>query len=68
MDETQTDAQRELLLAQAGMIYEAGRESVPEAVDREDIRREYEEVLAAAARRRQDRADVLDLPTSQSAP
>jgi len=68
MDETQDDQQRELLLAQAAMIYAAGEESVPEAADRDDIRRAYEEVLEAAGRRRKSRADVLDLPASRSAP
>jgi len=41
---------RELLLDQARMIYVASEESVPEPSDRADVRREYEEVVEAAAR------------------
>jgi uncharacterized membrane protein len=68
MQQTRTAEQREILLAQARMIYTASEESVPEPADREDVRREYEEVLEAAARqegRRRD--DALGPPTTQSA-
>ena len=50
IEHTQTAEQRELLLAQARMIYTAADESVPEPADRAGVRREYEEVLEAAAR------------------
>jgi uncharacterized membrane protein len=49
MDHTTTSEQRELLLRQAAMIFQASEESVPEPSDRADVRREYDEVLAAAA-------------------
>jgi uncharacterized membrane protein len=61
MDHTTTLEQRELLLAQAAMIYEAGEESVPEPSDRDDVRREYDAVLAAAARRAEFGAGARDL-------
>jgi uncharacterized membrane protein len=48
MTETTTAEQRELLLEQARMLYAAGEESVPEPRDRAAVRREYEQVLAAA--------------------
>jgi phenylalanyl-tRNA synthetase beta subunit len=51
MDHATTAEQRELLMAQATMIYEASEESVPEPNDRDDVRHEYDLVLAAAARR-----------------
>jgi uncharacterized membrane protein len=69
MEQAQTPSQRELLLAQAQMIYAASEESVPEPADREDVRREYEEVLEAAARQEAlARDDALGQPTSQSTP
>jgi uncharacterized membrane protein len=68
MEQTRTAEQRELLLAQARMIYTASEESVPEPADREDVRREYEEVLEAAARQEERRRDdALGPPTTQSA-
>jgi uncharacterized membrane protein len=48
VDHTTNAEQRELLLAQAAMILEASKESVPEVADRVDVQREYEKVLAAA--------------------
>jgi uncharacterized membrane protein len=50
VEHTRTAEQRELLLAQAHMIYVAAQESVPEPADLEDVKREYDEVLEAAAR------------------
>jgi uncharacterized membrane protein len=61
MDHTTTAEQRELLLAQATMIYEASEESVPEPSDREDVRREYEAVLVGAARRAELEAAAQEL-------
>jgi uncharacterized membrane protein len=49
MDHATTSEQRDLLLRQAAMIMQAAEESVPEPSDRIDVRREYDEVLAAAA-------------------
>lgn len=50
--EQSTDAvERELLLKQAAMILRASDESVPEQADKDDVRREYENVLAAAGDR-----------------
>jgi uncharacterized membrane protein len=50
MDHTTSAEQRELLLKQAAMIQRAGEESVPEAADRADVKREHDEVVLAAAR------------------
>ena len=50
IDHTSSTEQRELLLEQAAMIHRASEESIPEAADRADVRREYDEVLAAAGR------------------
>jgi uncharacterized membrane protein len=50
MAETSGPAQRRVLLEQADMIQRASERSVPEAADRNDVRRAYEEVLAAADR------------------
>jgi uncharacterized membrane protein len=50
MDHTTSEGQRELLLEQATMILHANEESVREPADQADVRREYEEVVAAAAR------------------
>ena len=49
MLETTSADQRELLLAQAEMIMRLAEESISEEADRRDVRREYDEVLAAAA-------------------
>jgi uncharacterized membrane protein len=48
--DTTTSEQRELLLEQAAMIYRASEESIAEPRDRADVQREYDELLAAAAR------------------
>jgi uncharacterized membrane protein len=50
MAETSGPAQRRVLLEQADMIQRASERSVPEAADRNDVRRAYEEVLTAADR------------------
>jgi len=50
MDHTNSAEQRLLLLQQAAMIYTASEESIPEPSDRADVKREYDSVLAAAAR------------------
>ena len=50
MDHTTRPEQRDLLLAQAAMIYHASEKSVPEPADRADVKREYDEVLLAAAK------------------
>jgi uncharacterized membrane protein len=51
---TTSAEQRELVLEQAAMILRSSEESVPEAADRADVRRRYEEVglagLAQAGR------------------
>jgi uncharacterized membrane protein len=49
MDYTSTQAQRELLLAQAAMIQHASEDTVPEPADRADVKRAYDELLSAAA-------------------
>ena len=50
IDQTTTDEQRELLLAQAAMILQASEESVPEPADRADVHRQHHELLAACNR------------------
>jgi uncharacterized membrane protein len=50
MAETSGAGQRRVLLDQAAMIQRASERSVPEAADRDDIRRRYEEVLTADGR------------------
>ncbi len=60
IDDSTSAEQRELLLAQAVMIYRASEESIPEPADRADVRRQYDEVLAAAARK----GTVADAPAS----
>ena len=50
-EHTTTEQQRELLRAQAEMILQSSKESVPEPADRADVQREYEHVLAAAGGR-----------------
>jgi hypothetical protein len=49
MADTSSAAQRRVLLDQAAMILRASERSVPEKADRDDVRRRYEEVLAAEA-------------------
>ena len=48
---TTSAQQRELVLEQAAMILRACDESVPEQADRADVRRRYEEVVAAGPSR-----------------
>ncbi len=50
MYETSGAAQRRVLLDQAAMILRASERSVPEAADRDDVRRRYEAVLTADSR------------------
>jgi uncharacterized membrane protein len=50
MAETSDAGQRRVLLDQAAMILRASERSVPEEADRADVRRRYEEVLAADRR------------------
>ena len=50
IDETNLPEQRRVVLEQAEMIHRASEESVAEARDRGDVRRAYDEVLAAAQR------------------
>jgi uncharacterized membrane protein len=47
MDETSSAGQRRVLMDQAAMIDRASERTVREAADREDIRRRYEQLLAA---------------------
>jgi uncharacterized membrane protein len=47
MAEASSAAQRRVLLDQGAMIERASERSVPEAADRDDVRRRYEELLAA---------------------
>ena len=67
IDDTTTAAQREMLLAQAAMILTASEESIPEPADRRDVKREYDEVLAAAARvdAREASATAAGQPTNR---
>jgi len=44
---TSSPEQREVLLEQAAMILRASEESVPEAGDRDDVRRHYDAVHVA---------------------
>ena len=46
---TSSAGQRQVLLDQAAMIQRASERSVPEAADRDDVRRRYEAVLAAGS-------------------
>jgi uncharacterized membrane protein len=46
MADTTTSEQRELLLEQAAMIYRASEESVPEPLDRADVKRQYDALAA----------------------
>jgi uncharacterized membrane protein len=50
MEHAATEERRELLLDQAAMILRASEESVPEPADRDDVKREYDVVIAAAVR------------------
>jgi uncharacterized membrane protein len=50
MADTSTGGQRRVLLDQAAMILRASERSVPEKADRDDVRRRYEDVLAAETR------------------
>jgi uncharacterized membrane protein len=50
MAETSNAGQRRVLLDQAAMIQRASERSVPEGLDREDIRRRYEAVLTVDSR------------------
>jgi uncharacterized membrane protein len=47
VEDTTRPEQRELLLEPATMIYRASEESVNEASDRADVKRQYDEVVAA---------------------
>jgi uncharacterized membrane protein len=49
MADTTSPEQRTLLLEQAAMIYRSSEESVHEPLDRADVKRQYDEVVAAAA-------------------
>jgi len=51
MDDTTDPKRRELLLEQAAMIYRSSEDSVQEPSDRADVKRVYDDVLDAAARR-----------------
>jgi uncharacterized membrane protein len=55
MAETSSAGQRRVLLDQAAMIQRASERSVPEAADRDDVRRRYEAVRAAGSGRMADR-------------
>jgi uncharacterized membrane protein len=50
MAETSNAGQRRVLLDQAAMIQRASERSVPEGLDREDVRRRYEAVLTVDSR------------------
>jgi uncharacterized membrane protein len=67
IDDTTTTEQRELLLTQAAMILDASEASIPEPADRRDVKREYDEVLSAAARAdaRRPSAAASDQPTNR---
>lgn len=52
--DTSSPGQRRVLLDQAAMIQRASERSVPEAADREDVRRRYGAVLAAGSGRTAD--------------
>jgi uncharacterized membrane protein len=47
IDHTTTEQQCELLLEQAALILEASHQSVPQASDRADVQRAYDDVVAA---------------------
>ena len=50
MADTSSAGQRRVLLEQGAMIQRASERSVPEAADRDDTRRRYEDLLSAATR------------------
>ncbi len=50
MENATTEERRELLLDQAAMLLRSSEESIPEPADRADVQREYDIVIAAAAR------------------
>jgi uncharacterized membrane protein len=50
MERTTAEDQRRVLLEQAAMVAQASAESVPDELDRADVRRQYEAFLAAHAR------------------
>ena len=54
MAETSGAGQRRVVLDQAAMIERAGERSVPEAADRDDVRRRDQAVLAAGSGRTAD--------------
>jgi uncharacterized membrane protein len=66
MENTTTSEQRELLLRQGAMIYTASEESVPEPSDRADVKREYDELLAAASRMTAGARMTAAAPVSQA--
>ena len=47
IDHTTTEQQRELLVEQAALILEVSQQSVPQASDRADVQRAYDDVVAA---------------------
>ena len=47
IDHTTTEHQRELLLEQAALILEVSQQSVPQASDRADVERAYDDVVVA---------------------
>jgi uncharacterized membrane protein len=59
MERTTAENQRRVLLDQAAMIIQASDESVPDAPDRADVRRQYEALLAV-------RAHLADEPLAAS--
>jgi uncharacterized membrane protein len=59
MERTTAEDQRRVLLDQAAMIIQASDESVPDAPDRADVRRQYEALLAV-------RAHLADEPLAAS--
>jgi uncharacterized membrane protein len=61
MERTTADDQRQVLLDQAAMIIQASEESVPDAPDRADVRRQYQAFLAVHAQ-----LTGLPLPTPGS--
>ena len=50
MEHATTQERRELLLDQATMLLRSSEESIPEPADRDDVKREYDVVIAAAVR------------------
>jgi uncharacterized membrane protein len=66
MDHTTSAGQRELLLEQAAMIQRANEQSVPEPADQADVKREYDEVVAAAWRMSDSVSGSGELPRAQT--